>query len=66
MEKKNLKCRMTKWVKMEKFTIVDCTLIGFGMIMTVIILSLTPFAWILSIVTAYLTVFYVVVVILGI
>ena len=64
MKKENMKRHIRRWKK--RFRRIDIAGILIGMVLTITIPFLTPFAWILSIVTAYLTVFYVVVVILGI
>lgn len=64
MKKENMKRHIRRWKKRFKRT--DIAVILIGMVLTITIPFLVPYAWILSVVTAYLTAFYIVIVALGI
>ena len=64
MKKENVKRHIRRWKK--RFRRTDIAVILIGMVLSIVIPFLIPVAWILSIVTIYLTAFYAVIVALGI
>lgn len=59
-----MKRHIRRWKK--RFRTTDIVVILIGMVLTIAIPFLVPYAWLLSVVTVYLIAFYIVIVALGI